>query len=248
MLGERGAGDNPVYTFAQHTGHGMYATGGGPVLSASNTWRLYVNGTTGIQSNGVPFQSGADGSPSSPAFSFTADTDVGMYRPTTNQVGLAAGGVGGLILGSSGILSANIYNSTTGSGANVHIDSGHRLWRSTSSSRYKANIKKIDESRVRGILSLSPSEFDAMTHEVGLLKDGTPRRTRKGEPIFELKPTGERLVGLIAEDVHENFPEACLYDEEGKPDAIDWNAITAALILEVQELHKQLAEFTTTRS
>ena len=34
----------------------------------------------------------ADGSAAAPSLAFTADTDTGMYRPGTNQIGFTAGG------------------------------------------------------------------------------------------------------------------------------------------------------------
>jgi hypothetical protein len=51
-----------------------------------------------------------DGTVSAPGLAFTLDPDVGLYRPGTNQLGLTAGGVGSLIVTSTGITVSGVIS------------------------------------------------------------------------------------------------------------------------------------------
>ncbi|MFC1616789.1 tail fiber domain-containing protein [Candidatus Margulisiibacteriota bacterium] len=106
------------------------------------------------------------------------------------------------------------YNKTTGSSANVYISSDGTLYRSTSSERYKKNIRDIEV-------------------DTSKLHDLTPK-------TYESKTEDKTYNGLIAEDVHEHLPSACVYDEEGKPDAIEWNALITVAIAEIKKLKEEI--------
>ena len=45
---------------------------------------------------------------------------------------------------------------------------------------------------------------------------------------------------MIAEEVAEVFPQLALYDENGKPLSVDFNAVAAVALSEVQRLHRLL--------
>lgn len=51
-----------------------------------------------------------------------------------------------------------------------------------------------------------------------------------------------REVGLIAEEVAAVFPQLALYDKDGKPNSVDFNAVAAVALSEVQRLQKLLEE------
>lgn len=133
------------------------------------------------------------------------------FSPAADQIEMYCGGNQEFLLGTAGILIPNAYNATTASAANVHVDSAGQLRRSTSSKRYKKEIQSWSGSVER----LRPVSFRSKEHNT-------------------------RHIGLIAEEVDKVFPEATLYDGDGKPEAIDWNAITTALIHEVNILRKRV--------
>ncbi len=171
----------------------------------------------------------AGGSYSRPAYSFYSDTDTGLYRTQSNQCGIAAGGVLSAFFGQSTVAFPRTPGFTTGWSANMYISgtstgSGGFVYRSTSSARYKADITALLEP-ASGVLDLAPSTYTGSTSD-----------PVTGEPVF-----GGTHLGLIAEDVDTHLPLACIYDEDGQPDAIDWNAITAAILSVVKDLETRLA-------
>lgn len=84
-----------------------------------------------------------------------------------------------------------------------------------SSKRHKDNIKNIDGSI--SILNLHPVEF-----------------TYKADPGKNIQ------FGLIAEEVHEDFPYLCFYDKEGRPESVKYHELPVFLLKEVQRLNARI--------
>jgi hypothetical protein len=106
---------------------------------------------------------------------------------------------------------------------------GGTLGKSTSSSRrYKENIvetfsENLDPSK---ILDLSVVQFNYKPGIIGA-----------GDSI-----EGKTLIGLLAEDVHEKYPVACLYDEEGRPENFYDKVLIPAMLKVIQDLATKVAE------
>jgi len=100
----------------------------------------------------------------------------------------------------------------------VLIDSAGQLGTASSSRRYKTDIKPIDKSS-ESILSLKPVSFRYKLHE---------DRTRQ--------------FGLIAEEVAEANPELVIYDADGKPYTVRYEAVNAMLLNEFLKEHKAFVE------
>ena len=110
------------------------------------------------------------------------------------------------------------YNNTTGSAANVFVDSGGTLQRSTSSLRYKSDVTDATHGLA----------------DVLKLRSVTYKAKNDGDTVFG---------GLIAEEVHEaGLTEFVAYDKEGRPDAIHYGNMVALLVKAVQELTARVAE------
>ena len=87
--------------------------------------------------------------------------------------------------------------------------------------QYKKNIVDL----ALDVSALQPRQFDANDNiEV---EDGIG--------------TSEQIAGFIAEEAHEADPRFCYADPDGTPRSINWNAVTAALVVKVQQLEAQLA-------
>lgn len=136
-------------------------------------------------------------------------------RTTNNNIVLSDGGGNPRLYYTSGDatwFSGEIRDKTTASSSNVFIDptSGY-LGRSTSSKRYKKNIKDAQHG-LSELLSLRPVTY-------------------KG------KNDGEKVYGgLIAEEVHEaGLSEFVEYNKEGKPDSLAYGHMVSLCIKAIQE-------------
>ena len=117
----------------------------------------------------------------------------------------------------TGSAAASPYNNTTASAANMTMDSGGTLYRSTSSLRYKENVQDYG----KGLTDLA-----------------------KLRPVtFNTKPVVDREVqdthtyaGFIAEEVHDaGLTEFVQYNVEGQPDALAYANMVALLTKSLQE-------------
>ena len=113
----------------------------------------------------------------------------------------------------TGAVIVGIYGSVSGSGVPVLVNGGGRLGTTTSSRRFKLDVRDIG-AESDGLMDLRPVAF-------------------KYKP--ELDPTGERQYGLIAEEVAEVYPELVVYDKEGRPENIRYHLLAPLLLNELQK-------------
>jgi predicted ribosome quality control (RQC) complex YloA/Tae2 family protein len=98
----------------------------------------------------------------------------------------------------------------------VRIDSAGQLGTESSSRRYKTDIKPIEKAS-ESILSLKPVSFRYKVH-----KAGTPN------------------FGLIAEEVAKVNPDLVIYDADGKPYTVRYDAVNAMLLNEFLKEHRRV--------
>jgi len=171
----------------------MRITSGGDVL---------IGGTTGAAVRLGAFSANNTSS----SYSFVAWNASGADMLSVRGDGLISTGTGTL----------SPYNFTTGTGANMVVDSSGYLYRSTSSLKYKTNVTDYDKG------------LDIIT---------------KMKPVYyNSKNNGDTLfAGLIAEDIHElGLTEFVQYAEDGSPDALSYSNMVALLIKGMQEQQKQI--------
>lgn len=115
---------------------------------------------------------------------------------------------------------------TTSSAANARLESTGQLLRVTSSRRYKANI-----------------EAAAIDTEAVLSVQG-----RTWQDKAELEAEGEtarRHIGYIAEELHDaGLGEFVEYDDQGRPDAVQYDRMSVALLAVVRQQSEQIAALT----
>ena len=114
-----------------------------------------------------------------------------------------------------------IFGATLGGGTPVLIDSGHKLGTTTSSKRFKQDIKPMDRSS-EALLSLKPVTF----------------RYKK-----EIDPSGASQFGLVAEDVEKVNHDLVVRDKEGKPYSVRYDQVNAMLLNEFLKEHKKVQQF-----
>jgi hypothetical protein len=116
----------------------------------------------------------------------------------------------------TGVATNSPYNLTNGNAANVYVDSGGALYRSTSSLRYKSNVQDATHG-LADVLKLRSVTYNAKN---------------SGDTVFG---------GLIAEEVHEaGLTEFVMYDKDGQPDALHYGNMVALLVKSIQEQQQQI--------
>ena len=139
----------------------------------------------------------------------TSGGDVGIGT-TTVASGVRLQVVGGII----GCL--DVYNNTTASAANVQIDSNGYFARSTSSLKYKNNVRDYDKG-LDIINQMRPVYYNGKND---------------GNTLF---------AGLIAEEIHDlGLTEFVQYAKDGTPDALSYSNMVALLIKGMKELKQEL--------
>ena len=124
----------------------------------------------------------------------------------------------------NGAAGTKIQHSTTGASANCFIDpSDNRIWRSTSSRRYKQDIE------------------DAEVDPAAVL-DMQPRTWRDKAEVEADPDTERRYVGFIAEELHDlGLGQFVVYDDDGLPEAISYDRLTAAVIPVLKDLNERVS-------
>ena len=112
---------------------------------------------------------------------------------------------------------AGVYGVTATSGSAVYVTSDGHLGTSTSSVRYKNDIKDMPEMS-QEISALRPVTFKFNV-------DGNEARTQ---------------YGLIAEEVEKIIPEMVLYGRDGQPQDISYQFLAPILLKEIQRLNRRI--------
>jgi hypothetical protein len=109
------------------------------------------------------------------------------------------------------VVAPGIYNITTAAGANVHVAADGTMYRSTSSLKYKTDVKDATHGLA----------------EVMTLRPVTYKGKNDGATVFG---------GLVAEEVHEaGLTEFVQYAEDGTPDALSYASMVSLAFKAIQE-------------
>ena len=110
------------------------------------------------------------------------------------------------------------YGFTTSNAANLFIDSSGLLYRSTSSIKYKTNVKNYDKG------------LDILSQMRPVYYNGN------GD-----SDSGKTFAGLIAEEIHDlGLTEFVQYAQDGTPDALAYSNMVSLLVKGIQELKAEL--------
>jgi hypothetical protein len=156
--------------------------------------------------------------------SHTSGTNYGVYGETKSPNGYAGYFIGGrnAFQGDVGIGcndpgekldvagTAKLRSMPTGTYATVSADTNGRLYKASSSQRYKTNIQVLDAD-TDAVLKLRPVRF-------------------------QWKTTGQNDIGLIAEEVAQQLNDLVIYDNEGRPDAVKYDRVSLYLLGVVKDL------------
>jgi hypothetical protein len=203
-----GSASAPAYSFNDDPDTGIYRVGTN-ILGVSAGGAAAATFEAGGQFRTV------DGTVSAPSLSFIQDPDTGFFRGATNQVNFVAGGVTQFHFNASNAGSPVIGNNTTGSAANMFIEStGSRImFRSTSALKYKSKI----------------------TTNVGYLADIDLIPTKHYR-----KDDGRWRYSLIADWLGDQDPLLGDYGDEGIED-YDVRGVLAVMAAKINRLERELA-------
>jgi hypothetical protein len=194
----------------------------------SNT--TYVMGSYRNLSNGAAAQLQFNFGNDSSAAEFSILVNGSGIAGASRQVTLTAQG-GALTFQAGGLLNAPpVQSNTSATAANVAVDALGQIRRSTSSLRYKKNVRNYDRG-VAAALKLRPVYYESKTEDLA----------------------GQIFAGLIAEEVHEaGLTEYVVYDGKGRPDALHYPhmaalfvAVTKELKAEIEDLKAEIKELKT---
>lgn len=89
-----GSVSSPSYSFSSFANTGMYlnTSGSGEIRFSIQSQDYFKVTGSSAQTTIIPFQSGTDGSAGSPAFSFTGDTNTGIYRIGSDNIAISTAG------------------------------------------------------------------------------------------------------------------------------------------------------------
>jgi hypothetical protein len=117
----------------------------------------------------------------------------------------------------------SIFSHTTASGVPVFINSNNKLGTTTSSKRFKEEVKAMDKSS-EALFALNPVTF----------------RYKK-----EVDPTATSQFGLVAEEVEKVNPDLVVRDQEGKPYSVRYDQVNAMLLNEFLKEHRKVQKLET---
>ena len=217
----------------QNTATGDYALFNlttGSRNTAIGFWALNTN-TTGGKNTAIGFQALVDNTTGTnnialgyAAGVFTAGDNnihignVGAEESDTIRIGTVAGR--GIRDFQSNTYIAGISGVTIAGGVPVIIDANGHLGSTTSSERFKDEVKPMDKAS-EAILVLKPVTFHYKK---------------------ELDPDGIPQFGLVAEQVEKVNPNLVVRDKEGKPYSVRYDQVNAMLLNEFLKEHKTVQE------
>ena len=126
---------------------------------------------------------------------------------------------------------SGIYDTTTSSGSQLRINTDGSIQRySSSSKRYKKDITSNLPSE------LNPQKLYDLNIVSYKYKDNyLPYNDQRYE---------HNILGFIAEDVYEIYPEACNLNEDGSPEMWEINILFPAALKLIQQQHKEITSLT----
>jgi Chaperone of endosialidase len=183
------------------TGNANTAIGGGALLSNTTATGNTAVGVNALQNNTTGQNNIALGA------------GAGSNVTTASNV-IAIGTAGNDVNDSCYI--GNIFGATSVNGVGVLVNSNGRLGTTTSSARFKDQIKPMDNAS-EALYALKPVTFHYKK---------------------DFDPAGTEQFGLVAEDVEKVNSDLVVRDERGKPYSVRYDQVNAMLLNEFLKEHK----------
>jgi hypothetical protein len=209
------------YLYSDTSGVAIYATdldNAGIYLVDDNRIGFFVNGSerSRIDSSGNLLVGTTSGAGRTTVNGSTADSTDNCisFRDSSSTSLFVIRNDGRIATGGS----TGPYNNTTGSAANMFVDSNGIFFRSTSSLKYKRDVQDATHGLAE-VLQLRPVTYKG-------------KGESDGETVFG---------GLIAEEVHATgLAEFVQYAKDGSPDALAYGNMVSLMVKAIQELNAKV--------
>jgi hypothetical protein len=189
---------------------GVGNTASGAVALLSNTTGNY----------NTAYGRGALESNTSGSFNTAIGHQAGFSQTFGNANVYIGDGIAGVAGESNACYIGSIFGQTSGSGIPVLINSSNKLATTTSSKRFKEDIKPMGAVS-EAVFSLTPVTFQYKK---------------------EIDPAGTSQLGLVAEDVERVNPDLVVRDKEGKPYSVRYDQVNAMLLNEFLKEHRKVEQ------
>jgi hypothetical protein len=198
-----GSGGNVYLTAPGATSLITLSTAGSERMRISSTGNVSIN--SGGYSFIKLFVKGVDATSSNYALICNNINDTGLFQ----------------VRNDGWLISPTTYNNTSGVAANVGIDSSGNIFRATSSSKYKKDIKPYDKG-LDTVLLMNPIYYKSKSEFDG----------------------DKQFAGFIAEEINTLcLNEFVQYnDENNEPEGLNYGNMTALLVKAIQELTARVQE------
>jgi Chaperone of endosialidase len=211
-------------TLLANTGDNNIATGAGALLSNTTGAQNTASGAFALFHNTTGFQNIAIGD-SALFFNQTGTgnivlgVDSGGNVTTANNVICIGIGVPAENVDNSCYI-GNIFETTSSGGSPVFVEGSGKLGTSTSSRRFKEEIKPM-KSASEALFALNPVTFRYKN---------------------QIDPKATQQFGLVAEEVEKVNPDLVVRDKGGKPYSVRYDQVNAMLLNEFLKEHKTVEE------
>jgi len=207
-------------------GYALYSNTTGDTNTATG-YDTLLNSTTGNGNTATGFNALSNNTTGNNNIALGAQAGTNLTTGSSN-IDIGNNGVAGesrtIRIGKPGLQTATyiaaISGATVPTGVAVIIDTTGHLGTTTSSARFKDEIKPMDKTS-EAILGLKPVTFRYK---------------------HDLDPDGIPQFGLVAEQVEKVDPDLVARDEQGKPYTVRYEAVNAMLLNEFLKEHKAFVE------
>ena len=149
---------------------------------------------------------------------------AGLNQTTGGNNVYIGAGISGVAGESDACYIGSIFGQTSASGTPVLINSDNKLGTTTSSQRFKEEIKAMERTS-EALLALRPVIFHYKK---------------------EIDPAGRSQFGLVAAEVEKVNPDLVVRDKEGKPYSVRYDQVNAMLLNEFLKEHRKVEKLEST--